>query len=75
MMAMSEADDNAGFTEVRLALCNLEKFIRILLTQLERAMSTIENEKADEMEAIRQTDEWKEAFEAAEKARRCRGAY
>ena len=38
-------------------------------------MATIENANADEMEAIRQTDEWKEAVIAAEKAQCCRGAH
>ena len=40
---------------------------------LEEVMAAIENSNADEMEAIRETDEWKEAMIAAEKARNIQG--
>ena len=40
---------------------------------LEEVMAAIENANADEMDAIRQTDEWKEAMIAAEKARNIQG--
>ena len=43
--------------------------IETYLGELEGVMATIEDAKADEMEAIKETDEWKAAETAAENAR------
>ena len=74
-MSAEERDEGAikraeaQLAETAAVIPTIELKIETYLGELEGVMATIEDAKADEMEAIKETDEWKAAETAAENAR------